>query len=179
MKKILVACLLAMTIFGIYPKYVEAIETYDVIYGEVSRYHRGAKEIAWIAMAILYAADTYQVDPLLITSIMESESSFNFKAISVAGAVGLMQLMPETAREIGVNPYVPLQNVIGGTINLKNQLNRFAVYGDNALINAIAAYNAGPQAVINAGGVPNYRETRQYVVRVTNNYQRLLSMAGR
>ena len=136
MKKILVAFLLSLTIFGIYPKNVEAIETYDVIYGEVSRYHRGAKEIAWIAMAILYAADTYQVDPLLITSIMESESSFNFKAISVAGAVGLMQLMPETAREIGVNPYVPLQNVIGGTINLKNQLNRFAIYGDNALINA-------------------------------------------
>lgn len=179
MKKFFLVFLITVTIFGIYQKNVEAIENYDVIYGEVSRYHKGAKEIAWIAMAILYAADTYQVDPLLITAIMESESSFNFKAISVAGAVGLMQLMPETAREIGVNPYVPLQNVIGGTINLKNQLNRFSVYGENSLINAIAAYNAGPQAVINAGGVPNYRETRQYVVRVTNNYQRLLNMAGR
>ena len=155
---------------------VQAVEPYDVIYGEVSGYTQNVKEISWISMAILYAADTYQVDPLLITAIMESESAFNFKAVSVAGAVGLMQLMPETAREIGVNPYNPLQNVMGGTINLKNMLNRFSVYGENALLYAIAAYNAGPGAVMNAGGIPRYSETQHYVVRVMNNYQRLLRM---
>ena len=176
MKKFFVTLLMAITFLNFNANEVEAVEPYDVIYGEVSGYTNNAKEIAWIAMAILYAADTYQVDPLLITAIMESESSFNFKAVSVAGAVGLMQLMPETAREIGVNPYNPLQNVIGGTINLKNMLNRFAVYGENALINAIAAYNAGPGAVMSAGGVPRFSETRQYVVRVMNNYQRLTRM---
>ena len=176
MKKFLMTLLLAVTFFNFNPNEVEAVEPYDVIYGEVSGYTQNVKEISWISMAILYAADTYQVDPLLITAIMESESAFNFKAVSVAGAVGLMQLMPETAREIGVNPYNPLQNVIGGTINLKNMLNRFSVYGENALLYAIAAYNAGPGAVMNAGGIPRYSETQHYVVRVMNNYQRLLRM---
>lgn len=176
MKKFLMTLLLAMTFFSFNLNKVQAIEPYDVIYGEVSGYTQNVKEISWISMAILHAADTYQVDPLLITAIMESESAFNFKAVSVAGAIGLMQLMPETAREIGVNPYNPLQNVMGGTINLKNMINRFSVYGENALMYAIAAYNAGPGAVMSAGGVPRYSETRHYVVRVMNNYQRLLRL---
>ena len=176
MKKFFAALLMALYFLSFDVKQVQAVEPYDVIYGEVSGYTNNAKEIAWIAMAILYAADTYQVDPLLITAIMESESAFNFKAVSVAGAVGLMQLMPETAREIGVNPYNPLQNVMGGTINIKNMLNRFSIYGENALLYAIAAYNAGPGAVMSAGGVPRFSETRQYVVRVMNNYQRLMRM---
>jgi len=176
MKKFLMTLIMAIIFLNLNARDVQAVEPYDVIYGEVSGYTQNVKEISWISMAILYAADTYQVDPLLITAIMESESAFNFKAVSVAGAVGLMQLMPETAREIGVNPYNPLQNVMGGTINLKNMLNRFSVYGENALLYAIAAYNAGPGAVMNAGGIPRYSETQHYVVRVMNNYQRLLRM---
>ena len=89
-----------------------------------------------------------------------------------------MQLMPETASAIGVNPYNPLENVLGGAIYLRNQLDRFSGYGKYAVTNAVAAYNAGAQAVINAGGVPNYSETRQYVVNVANNYQKLLQMMG-
>lgn len=152
---------------------VQAAEAYDVIHSEVRRYNSDEKQSAWIAMAILHAADTCQVDPMLITAVMETESGFNFNAMSPKGAVGLMQLMPETAKSIGVNPYKPLENVLGGALYLRMQLNRFAGYGERAVTNAVAAYNAGPQAVINAGGVPNYAETRQYVVRVANNYKRL------
>ena len=95
------------------------------------------------------------------------------------GAIGLMQLMPETAESIGVNPYNPLENIIGGTIYLKNQLNNFSGYGEYAVTDAVAAYNAGPNAVIKAGGVPNYSETRQYVVNVANNYNRIQKMMNR
>ena len=153
----------------------EAREPYEVIHQEVSYYHSGEKEIAWIAMAILYAAEKCQVDPMLITAIMETESNFRFNAVSPVGAIGLMQLMPETARNIGVNPHNYLQNVVGGAMYLKTQLNRFAGQAQS-LIYAIAAYNAGPQAVINAGGIPNYSETRQYVLKVVNNYSRLQRM---
>ena len=127
-------------------------------------------------MAILYAADQCQIDPLLITAVMETESAFKFNARSPVGAIGLMQLMPSTAKMIGVDPYKPLANVVGGAIYLKNQLNRFAGNGAYALSYAVAAYNAGPQAVINAGGIPRISETQNYVVRVVNNYNRLQQM---
>jgi soluble lytic murein transglycosylase-like protein len=149
---------------------------YDVIHQEVGYFNRSEKESDWIARAILYASSEYQVDPILITAVMEAESGFDFQSLSSVGAIGLMQLMPETANAIGVNPYNPLENILGGTMYLKTQLDRFADYGKYAVTDAVAAYNAGAQAVINAGGVPNYSETRQYVVNVANNYQKLLEM---
>ena len=85
-----------------------------------------------------------------------------------------MQLMPGTAAMIGVDPYNPLENVLGGASYLRTQIDNFADWGEYAVTDAVAAYNAGSQAVINAGGVPNYRETRQYVINVAANYQRLL-----
>ena len=173
MKKFLIALAVLATLFG---AQAEAREPYEIIHQEISQYHRGEKEIAWLSMAILYAAEECQLDPMLITAVMETESNFNFKAMSPVGAVGLMQLMPSTAKMIGVNPYNPLQNVMGGAIYLKNQLNRFAGNGAYALTYAVAAYNAGPQAVINAGGIPAYAETQNYVFRVVNNYNRLLRM---
>lgn len=176
MKKFLVALIISASIFGVGSSAVEAVEPYDIIRQEVSRYHSGEKEIAWLSMAILYAADQCQVDPLLITAVMETESAFRFNAVSPVGAVGLMQLMPSTAKMIGVDPHRPLANVLGGAIYLKNQLNRFAGNGAYALSYAVAAYNAGPQAVINAGGIPKFSETQNYVVRVVNNYNRLQQM---
>lgn len=107
---------------------------------------------------------------------MEAESGFNVQSTSTAGAIGLMQLMPETAKMIGANPYNPLENILCGTLYLRNQLNQFSGYGQYAVTNAVAAYNAGAQAVINAGGVPNYSETRRYVINVANNYNRLIKM---
>ncbi len=173
MKKFLVALIISASLIGAAPAEVEAVEPYDVILQEVSRYGKTDKEISWIAMAILYAAEKCGVDPMLITAVMETESAFNFNARSPVGAIGLMQLMPETARNIGVNPHNPLANVVGGAVYLKTQLNRFAGNGAYALTYAIAAYNAGPQAVINANGIPNYHETRNYVAKVISNYNRL------
>lgn len=172
MKKFLMALAISLTLIG----NVEAAELYDVIHQEVSYFNRSERESEWITRAILYASSECQVDPILITAVMEAESGFDFKSLSSVGAIGLMQLMPETANAIGVNPYNPLENILGGTMYLRNQLERFAGWGKYAVTDAVAAYNAGAQAVINAGGVPNYSETRQYVVNVANNYQKLLEM---
>lgn len=176
MKKILAALIISASM--IFASAAEAVEPYDVIHAEVARFNHSEKESAWIAMAILYAAEQCRIDPMLVTAVMETESAFNFKALSPVGAVGLMQLMPSTARNIGVDPHNPLANVVGGAFYLKMQLDTFAGQSQ-ALAYAIAAYNAGPNAVIQAGGIPAYAETRNYVVRVVNNYNRLLRiMAG-
>lgn len=153
---------------------VKAADVYSVIYNDVAAY-QDVNTSQWITNAILYASGQYSVDPLLITAIMENESHFNINAASGAGAVGLMQLMPDTANAIGVNPYNPLDNVIGGTIYLGNQLNNFSGWGTYAVTDAVAAYNAGPQAVKNYGGVPPYTETRNYVIKVSDSYNQLLN----
>ena len=155
---------------------VEAVDYYSAIYQTVSRYNSNEVECDWIARAILYASSEYQVDPILITAIMEAESNFDFHATSPVGAIGLMQLMPETARALGVNPHNPLENIIGGTIYIKDQLGRFQDWGAYSVTDAVAAYNAGPGAVEKYGGVPNYSETVQYVIIVARNYKNLLSL---
>ena len=154
----------------------EAADYYSAIYQTVNRYNGNEVECDWITRAILYASSEYQVDPILITSIMEAESNFNFNATSPVGAIGLMQLMPSTAASLGVNPYNPLENIIGGTIYIKNQLGRFKNWGAYSVTDAVAAYNAGPGAVEKHGGVPNYSETVHYVIKVANNYKNLLTL---
>ena len=116
------------------------------------------------------AATQYGISPALVEAVMWQESRYNHKAISSAGAIGLMQLMPGTARSLGVNPYDPWQNVFGGAAYLRTQLDRF---GNNVPL-ALAAYNAGPEAVAKYGGVPPYAETRNYVSVIM---RRLMSRA--
>lgn len=106
---------------------------------------------------------------------METESGFNVDAVSPAGAIGLMQLMPSTASDIGVNPYDPLDNVIGGVAHISTLLNSFSSSGDLVTNYAMAAYNAGSGAVMAAGGVPAYTETQNYIRRIYNIYVRLSS----
>lgn len=109
------------------------------------------------------AAEKYRLDPALLRGLIRAESNFNPSAGSPAGAQGLTQLMPATARSLGVtNPLDPAQAIDGGARYLRQQLDRFG--GDERL--ALAAYNAGPGAVQRFGGVPPYAETRTYVERV-------------
>jgi len=115
-----------------------------------------------------YSLD-HDLDPRLVMAVIEVESGFDSRAVSGAGAQGLMQLMPRTMEELGVSrPFDPEDNIRGGTRYLKVQLDRFG-----SVHLALAAYNAGPTAVRRYGGVPPYPQTRSYVRRVMAAYDRL------
>ena len=154
---------------------VEAFDAEYVVYAEVAANNGNAVQAEWISQAILYASSLYQVDPLLVTAVMEQESGFNLDSYSSAGAIGLMQLMPDTAASIGVDPYEPLQNVVGGVAHLRTLLDSFTSWGEYGVTDAIAGYNAGGNAVLESGGVPQYRETIAYVRSIDSIYRRLLS----
>ena len=121
-----------------------------------------------IKALIQKAAGDNNVDPALLDALVATESDYNPSAVSNKRAVGLTQLMPDTARGLGVtNPFDPAQNLQGGAKYLSQLISRF----DGNLTNAIAAYNAGPGAVDRHGGVPPYKETRAYVDRVLGLYR--------
>jgi soluble lytic murein transglycosylase-like protein len=131
------------------------------------------KAPAHLAAAIQDAARTHGVDPRLVTAIARRESAFNPNAVSRVGAQGVMQLMPSTARFLGVkNSFDARENIFGGTRYLRTLLDTFN--GDLDL--ALAAYNAGPGAVAKYRGVPPYRETRAYVAAVRASYEQSLSV---
>jgi hypothetical protein len=120
-----------------------------------------------IDAAINAAAERHHVDPSLVRSVVKVESNFNPNAVSRKGAMGLMQLMPATARSLNVaNPFDPAQNVDAGVRHLRQLLDN---YGGNVQL-TLAAYNAGSGAVARSAGVPRYRETQNYVRRITDLY---------
>ena len=113
------------------------------------------------------AAQKYGVDSSLVSAVAEAESGGDQSAVSEAGAIGIMQLMPGTAEALGVNPYDAQQNLEGGAKYLRQMLDSF----DGDVRKAVAAYNAGPQAVKKYGGVPPYAETQDYVDKVLDIYR--------
>jgi hypothetical protein len=113
-------------------------------------------------------SERFRVDPQLVHAIIKVESEYDPNAVSRRGAMGLMQLIPATARRFGVqNPFDPQQNIEGGVNYLKYLLDIFG--GDLGL--SLAAYNAGEQSVLRTGGIPSFSETRDYVRKVTRLYQ--------
>ncbi|HEY0156091.1 MAG TPA: lytic transglycosylase domain-containing protein [Thermoanaerobaculia bacterium] len=123
---------------------------------------------AHLASAIQEAARAHGVDPRLVTAVARRESAFNSKAVSRVGACGVMQLMPATAKYLGVtNVFDARENIFGGTRYLRTLLDTF----DGDLDLALAAYNAGPGAVQKYRGVPPYRETQAYVAAVRSSYE--------
>jgi soluble lytic murein transglycosylase-like protein len=120
-----------------------------------------------IDASIVMAAARHNVDPNLVRAVVKVESNFNSNAVSRKGAMGLMQLMPATARQLNVkNPFDPDQNVDAGVRHLKQLLESYG--GDVNL--TLAAYNAGSGAVARNNGIPRYAETQNYVRRITNLY---------
>jgi soluble lytic murein transglycosylase-like protein len=118
---------------------------------------------------ILEASVRYDISPELIKAVCLAESGMNPRALSPAGAMGLMQLMPATARNLGVSdPWDPSQNIDGGAKFLRKLVGRF-----DLLSHAIAAYNAGPANVEKYRGIPPFEETQTYVVRVLDLYDLL------
>jgi soluble lytic murein transglycosylase-like protein len=122
-----------------------------------------------IADAIGLASSRYRLDPDFVSSVVSAESGFNSRAVSPKGAQGLMQLMPGTASQLGVdNAFDAAKNTDGGTRYLRMLLERF----NFDVAKALAAYNAGPLRVDQHNGVPPYLETRKYVARIINDYNR-------
>ena len=112
------------------------------------------------------AADKYGLPRQLVRSVMAAESGFQPLVVSPKGAIGLMQLMPGTAAQLGVDPFDPAQNVDAGTRYLRDLLEKY----NGGLRHALAAYNAGPGAVDKYNGVPPYRETVNYIFRIERDF---------
>lgn len=161
-------------------------EAYFQAYCQAVRYYNSRlsdREVRGIAEAILHYSYYYSLDPRLVTAVIACESSFRPKAVSPAGAIGLGQLMPGTARQEGVNPYNATLNIHGVCRVLCGNLKRYGDHGEymrngysRGLELALAAYNAGPGAVEKYGGVPPYKETTNYVRKVIAEYRRLMGV---
>ena len=154
------------------PAWVTALESY----GQLARYYNPRlrpEDAEKIAQALLGYAYRFNIDPRLVVALVVVESGFQPHVVSRAGALGLGQLMPETARALGVDPQDPVQNLYGTIRHLRGNLDRFGY--ENVHL-ALAAYNAGRGAVERYEGIPPYDETRWYVYNVTHLYRRLLAL---
>jgi soluble lytic murein transglycosylase-like protein len=137
----------------------------NVLAGVESTNSAGEKNFAPddISKMLQFTAEKYGVDPKLVMAVAKVESNLSPDAVSSTGAVGVMQLMPETAQGLGVrNSKDPRENIDGGVRYLKQLIGTF----DGDVTKAVAAYNAGPQAVKNYNGIPPYSETKAYVAKV-------------
>lgn len=153
------------------------IRYYHVIAEHIYRTcpYKGGEWADGVARAIIASCIRENVDPLLATALFTQESRFDNDVVSPTGAIGISQLMPGTASALGVHPENPEENIEGGVAYLGSQLRRFSNSGEWRASFAIAAYNAGPNAVLTYGGIPPYPETINHVRIVGDNYQQLLA----
>ena len=136
-------------------------------HNQFNLYLKEKKEKPEVREIISRYANQFRLEEALINAVIKVESDYNPRAVSRKGAQGMMQLMPQTARELDVrDPLNPDDNIRGGTRYLRQMLDRF-----KDLDLALAAYNAGPSAVTRYGGIPPYEETRNYVIRVKKYLQ--------
>lgn len=152
---------------------------FNRIYSWILYYNRGIsrRNARFIANRIVYYSRRQKTDPFLVTAVISAESAFNVNAVSVAGAIGLGQLMPGTAAALGVNARDPEQNIRGAVRYLKAQLNRWE-RSTAPVAYALASYNAGPGAVEKYSGIPPYRETIDYVNIVSSLYYQIRKKGG-
>ena len=152
-------------------------ETYMATYRRVIRsYNRSLsdEQLETIVRSILYYSYVFRIDPRFVVAVVAIESAFRPHAVSPAGAGGLGQLMPATARDLKVDPHVPWQNIQGTVRYLKLNLDRFQHLSKLQRYRmCLASYNAGYGAVQQYGGIPPYQETVQYVRMVMNEYGKL------
>jgi hypothetical protein len=128
-----------------------------------------ARPVLTLDQIVGQASDAHKIDPDFINSVIRAESGFNIRAVSPKGARGLMQLMPQTANDLGVkNSFDPKSNVDGGTRYLRFLLEKY----NYDVVKALAAYNAGPERVDKYHGIPPYYETQAYVARIIRDYNR-------
>ncbi len=129
-----------------------------------------------LARLIEGTANMYGVDPYLVAALVSQESAFYANAVSPVGALGLGQLMPGTASDLGVNPRIPKENLDGCVRYLAQNLDTWS-HTKDPIAYALASYNAGPGAVARFGGVPPYQETRHYVAVIKQRYSQLRARA--
>lgn len=142
------------------------------------------RDVDKITTSVLRFSDSNDIDPRLVVAMIIAESDFDIYSTSRTGAMGLGQLMPENARELGLsNPYDPVQNIAGAARMLRNHLDKYGgapaaggIIPDAQIALTMAAYNAGPGAVRKYHGVPPYRETKRYVARVTALYKQMCGL---
>jgi soluble lytic murein transglycosylase-like protein len=156
------------------PAYAENGDSDDYYVNGISRYivsvnSNAAGSARYIATCIVDSCANNDVDPVLMTAVISQESAFRPEAVSPAGAIGLGQLMPGTAKMLGVDPYDVQENIEGSARYLGQMLRKFAGQS-TPIVRALAAYNAGPAAVTSYNGVPPYRETDSYVWSIGDKY---------
>jgi soluble lytic murein transglycosylase-like protein len=128
-----------------------------------------------LAVVTTRAAREHELPPEFLAATLLQESAYDVEALSSAGAIGIAQFMPETAQEVGVDPYDPLDAIGGAAALLGDYVDRYRTLYDDPYSTALAAYNAGPAAVDRYGGIPPYHETREYVSLIFDRWAGIVS----